>query len=161
MLKKILVAIGLGILPPTVAMATPYFRPLDVRHPQPVAGALLALEAPGESSAAALLPLLTHSPKDGCLLPDVVCEDWSPLAVGASMNAGRVTFDVAPIANVLPWMAAAGRAVIPSGWGGLRSVVDYNPAGDTLTFSAGPVWEYRQVTNKGYYRTFLGLALHF
>ncbi len=141
------------------AQAEPYFRPLDVRHPQPVAGALLAPEALGETSAAALLPIITHSPKDGCLLPSVVCEDWTPLAIGVSMNAGNATFDVAPLANVLPWMAAAAEAAMPPGW--TSSLGWLNDGGQAITFSAGPVWEYRQITNRGYFRIFTGLALHF
>ncbi len=143
------------------ASALPYFRPLDIAHPQPVVGALLAPENIGNTEAASLLPLITHSPKDGCLLPSIVCEDWTPLAIGASINAGNITFDVAPLANVLPWMQSAGKALIPSGWTGLRSIVDYDQTGDAISFSAGPVWEYKQLTNKGYFRIFTGLALHF
>lgn len=143
------------------AQATPYFRLLNLENLHPVAGALLAPENLGQSAAAALLPLLTHSPKDGCLLPSIVCEDWTPLAVGASVNAGKITFDVAPLANVLPWMQSLGRSIIPEGWATLRSLVEYNASGDAITFSAGPVWEYQQRTNKGYFRVFTGLALHF
>jgi hypothetical protein len=145
----------------TIASANPYFRIIDPKHPQPVAGALIAPEDLGQTSGATLLPLVTHSPNDGCLLPQIVCEDWSPLAIGASLNAGQVTFDVAPLANILPWMQSAGKAVIPSGWTTVRSIVDYDSTGDSITFSAGPVWEYQQRTNKGYFRVFTGLALHF
>jgi len=159
-MKKLALAVAL-ICFGSLAGAAPYFRPLDFSHPQPVVGALLAPEALGNTEGASLLPLLTHSPKDGCLLPSIVCEDWTPLAVGASMNAGKVTFDIAPLANVLPWMQSAGQAIVPTGWKTLRSVVDYDSSGDNLTFSAGPVWEYKQLTNKGYFRVFTGLALHF
>lgn len=152
---------GLLIFTPSFAFATPYFRLINPAHPQPVAGALLAPEALGQSAASALLPLLTHSPKDGCLLPSIVCEDWTPLAVGASINGGNITFDVAPLANILPWMQRAGQALVPSGWTAVREVVNYDPTGDAVTFSAGPVWEYQQRTNKGYFRIFTGLALHF
>ena len=157
-MTKIIAALFLVTAP---SFATPYFRPIDPSHPQPIVGALIDPVHLGQSSASSLLPIFTHSPKDGCLLPNIVCEDWSPLAVGASLNAGKITFDVAPLANVLPWMQSAGQAVIPVGWSALRSVVDYNPAGDAVTFSAGPVWEYRQLNNKGYFKVFTGLALHF
>lgn len=143
------------------ASASPYFRLVDYAHPQPVLGALIDPLATGKTSAASLLPLITHSPKDGCLLPSIVCEDWTPAAVGASMNSGKITVDVAPLANVLPWMQEAARAAIPRGWTAIRSVIDYDPSGDSVTFSAGPVWEYQQRTNKGYLRIFTGLALHF
>lgn len=145
----------------STANAAPYFRLLDPAHPRPVVGALIDPSALGQTESASLLPLITHSPADGCLFPTVLCEDWSPLSVGASMNAGKATFDVAPLANVLPWMKTAGQALVPQGWTVLRSVVDYNPSGDAVTFSAGPVWEYSQLNNHGYFKVFTGLALQF
>jgi hypothetical protein len=146
----------------SLAHAAPYFRPLDIRHPQPVAGALIDPRNLGQSEVASLLPLLTHSPKDGCLMPSIVCEDWTPLAVGASINAGQVTFAAGPLANVLPWMQRAGLAIVPERWTWARSVLDYGgDETDAVTFSAGPVWQYKQATNKGYFRIFTGLALHF
>lgn len=142
------------------AQASPYFRLIDPSHPQPVVGALLAPDNMGDTAAASLLPLVTHSPKDGCLFPKLVCEDWTPLAIGASVNAGKLTFDVAPLANVLPWVQAAAQAAMPEGY---NSPVGWlKPSeGQAVTFSAGPVWEYRQLTNKGYFRVFTGVALHF
>lgn len=154
--KFILLALCLSVS----ASAAPYFRPLDPSHIQPVFGALLAPEDMSKSEGASLLPLITHSPKDGCMLPSVVCEDWTPLAVGASMSAGKITLDVAPLANVLPWMVALAEAAMPPGWhSGLAWMIPAD--GQKVTFSAGPAWEYRQVTNKGYFRVFTGLALHF
>lgn len=158
MTKWIALLLALASVP---ASATPYFRPLDFAHPQPIVGALIDPTSLGQSSAASLLPIFTHSPKDGCLLPNIICEDWTPLAVGASMNAGKITFDVAPLANILPWMVSAGQAVVPSGWTALRSILDYSSVGDPITFSAGPVWEYSQLRNKGAFKLFTGLALHF
>lgn len=142
------------------ANASPYFRPLDFSHPQPIVGALIDPTNLGNSSAASLLPIFTHSPKDGCLMPKIVCEDWTPLAVGASLNAGKVTFDVAPLANVLPWMQNGLNAVVPDSWTATRKILASNPD-SSVTFSAGPVWEYSQLTNKGYFKFFSGLALHF
>lgn len=142
------------------AGATPYFRLVDPAHPQPVVGALVDPIHIGNSSAASLLPIFTHSTKDGCLLPSIVCEDWTPLAVGASLNAGKVTFDVAPLANVLPWFQSAALAVAPAKWTGLIKVL--SPSADqSVTFSFGPVWEYSQLANKGSFKLFSGLALHF
>jgi len=157
-MKSLLLA--LLVLAPA-AHATPYFRPIDPAHPQPVAGALIAPAALGDSSGAALLPIFTHSPKDGCLLPSIVCEDWTPLAVGASLNAGKITFDVAPLANVLPWMQNGLLAVTPASWAWAQKILAPAAGGEPVTFSAGPVWEYKQLTNKGYFRVFTGLALHF
>lgn len=155
------IIIALALLTSVPAFSNPYFRLIDPAHPAPVLGALVAPTDLGESEATSLLPLLTHSPKDGCLLPQIVCEDWTPAAVGASVNSGKITFAIAPLFNILPWMQSAGQAVIPTGWTTARSVVEYNSNGDLITFSAGPAWEYKQLTNKGYFRVFTGLALHF
>ena len=144
------------------AQASPYFRFIDLGHPQPVIGALVDPMNYKKTSASSLLPIFTHSPNDGCLLPSIVCEDWTPLALGAAVNEGNFTFDVAPLANVLPWMAAAGYALTPASWSGLRHI--FAPAVQPalpVTFSAGPVWEYQERTNKGYFKIFTGLALHF
>jgi hypothetical protein len=152
--------IALLLLSVAPASAAPYFRPLDFSHPQPIVGALIDPTNLGQSSAASLLPIFTHSPKDGCLLPNIVCEDWTPLALGASMNAGKVTFDVAPLANVLPWMQNGLNAVVPDSWTATRKLLASNPD-QSVTFSAGPVWEYSQLRNKGALKLFSGLALHF
>lgn len=142
------------------AQAVPYFRVLDYTHPKPVIGALLDPTALGNTEAASLLPLITHSPKDGCLLPAIVCEDWTPLAVGASMNAGKITLDVSPLANVLPWVQNAALAIVPVSWEGVQKVLSSN-VDHSVSFSAGPVWQYSQRTNKGYFKIFTGLALSF
>lgn len=148
------------LLAATRASALPYFRPLDFAHPQPLVGAAIDPTDLRQSRAVSLLPIFTHSPKDGCLLPSLVCEDWTPLAVGASLNSGKLTFDVAPLANVLPWMQTAAGAALPESWTAARRVlapVDGAP----VTFSAGPMWEYRQSTDKGYFLVVTALALHF
>ena len=142
------------------AVASPYFRPLDFSHSQPVVGALMDPTDLGNTEMASLLPIFTHSPKDGCLMPSIVCEDWSPLAVGVAVNAGKVTFDVGPIANVLPWMQAGALAVLPDSWTAARQFFQAGPTGP-VTFSGGPVWEYSQRTDKGYFKVFSGVALHF
>lgn len=157
-MNKLLIAAAL--LAASAAQAAPYFRPIDFAHPQPIAGALIDPTNLGQTSGAALLPLITHSPKDGCLLPSIVCEDWTPLAVGASLNAGKLTFDVAPLANVVPWMQNAAGAVVPDSWVVVRKLLSSNPD-SSVTFSSGPVWEYSQLRNKGYFKVFSGLALHF
>ena len=155
------------------AQAAPYFRVYGwdysahtfnlsaLSHPTLVAGALIDPTNLGNSSGASLLPLVTHSPSDGCILPGVVCEDWTPLAVGASLNAGKVTFDVAPLFNVFPWMVSALKSVTPANSKAAAMLQAAPSAGDPITFSAGPVWEYSQLNNKGYFKVFTGLALHF
>lgn len=152
MLKRILVAIGLGILPWTAALASPYFRLLDPSHPQPVIGALVDPYHTSQTEAATLLPLVTHDPKDGCILPALVCESWSPAAVGAAVNAGKFTFDYTPVFNVMPWMGNIIEAAFPG---------TYTREVSPVTISAGPVWEYQELTNKGYFKVFTGLSLNF
>lgn len=146
------------------AFSTPYFRPnrvfTDPAHPVLVSGALIDPISLNQTSGVALLPVFTHSPKDGCLLPSIVCESWSPLAVGASLNAGKITLDVAPIANVLPWLQNAAISITPAKWQGLINIL--TPAsGQTVTFSAGPCWQYSQLQNKGFFKVFAGLELNF
>lgn len=156
-MKRITLAL---MLLASVASATPYFRLIDPSHPQPVVGALVDPVHLGNTSAASLLPLVTHSPKDGCILPSIVCESWSPLAVGGSMNAGKLTFDVGPIANVMPWAQSAALAVVPAKWQSLVKVL--SPSADqSVTFSAGPMFEYSQANNHGYFKIFTGLQLSF
>jgi len=159
-MKKIALAI-LMVGPLTPAMASPYFRIAKFGNLHPVAGALLDVGDLKKSELAGLVPLVTHTPADGCMLPSIVCEDWTPFAVGGGMNAGYLTFEIAPLANVLPWMAAAALAAIPEKFDGARAI--FKPAQDqqAVTFSAGPVWEYQERTNKGYFKLFTGLALHF
>ncbi len=150
------------------AWASPYFRvygwdykakTLSVEafyHPQPVAGALINPADLRGSRMGALLPIVFHSPSDGCLLPQFVCEDWSPLAVGGSMNAGKLTFDTGPLFNILPWMVSGAQRLAPARF---QPLLANTPS--AVTFSAGPMWEYRQIENKGYFLVFTGLALHF
>jgi hypothetical protein len=152
-----LIAIGLLAM---VGMgnATPYFRPLDISHPQPVAGALFGTSGIQDTQTTGMLPLITHSPKDGYIL--IPNEDWTPLAVGVSANAGQFTFDIGPLFNILPWMQTLALEVIPDKYAQIRAILAPNP-GAPVTFSAGPVFQYQEATNKGYYKTFTGLALHF
>jgi hypothetical protein len=153
-MKKVL---ALLVLVPSMASASPYFRlnnPFD--HPVSVQGALIGID-PSQSEAAVLYPIVTHSPKDGCLISEI-CEDWTPLAIGGGMIAGKVSFEVAPLFNVLPWMQRAAASLIPDKFASVKSLLTPS-VGCPVTFSIGPTWEYQQSTNKGYYRTFTGLAL--
>lgn len=161
-MKKMLTAAL--VLMPKIALASmlglyPYFRPLDIYHPQPIGGALVDVEDVQKSEGTILLPLLTHSPKDGCMLPSIVCEDWTPLAIGASVFAGKWTVTGGPVFNVLPIVQIAALAVIPNSWAGMRGIVGSSIP--TVTFSAGPNLEYKEITNKGYFKIFTGVALHF
>lgn len=152
----------------STAKASPYFRIYgwdygshnlslsSMSHPKPVAGAFINPTNVGQTSGGALVPLVTHSPNDGCLLPSFVCEDWSPLAVGGSINAGKLTLDVSSLFNVFPWMLAGAKSIAP---GPMQPLLNMGPS--SVEFSAGPVWQYQQAQNKGYFLIFTGLALQF
>src|SRR5262249_45371407 len=129
-----------------------------LQHPYMIAGALIDPKTLKNTSGGSLLAVVHHSPKDGCLMPSIVCEDWAPVATGASMNAGKITFDVGPVFNVLPWMETEASSLLPDG--NVKSLIAPMP-NSPVTFSAGPMWEYQQLTNKGYFKVFTGLALQF
>lgn len=162
--KAVLISLLLSALPPARAFANPYFRPNPVfsnpAHPVMIAGALIDPASLKETSGGSLLPVLTHSPSDGCLLPNVVCESWTPLAVGGALSEGKLTLDMGPVANVLPWFQTAALAATPSSWQGLINILTPS-AGSSVTFSAGPIWEYSQLANHGYLKVFSGLQLNF
>ncbi len=63
-------------------------------------------------------------------------------------------------ASLLPWMQRGASALVPSSWEGTQKVLASNPD-QSVSFSAGPLWKFSQAMNKGYYRTFTGLALKF
>ena len=87
----------------TNAAAGPYFRLIDPEHVQRSAGAYVDPVNSGNTSAGTATALITHSVRDGgCLLPAVVCEDWSPLTVGFSVRAGHLDFNLGPVVNLTP-----------------------------------------------------------
>ena len=137
----------------SAASATPYFTPNPVftnpAHPITIQGALIDPLDLGGSRAAVLLPIFTAKAPGGV--------DWTPGAIGGSINAGKVTFDIAPLADVSPWVQSGLLAVVPASWAGVRSVLASHSG--SVSFSGGPVWEYRQANNKGYLMVFSGLAL--
>ena len=150
-MKKTICAILLAVASP--AFASPYFVPnpvfTDPAHPVTIQGALIDPRYLNGSRAAIFVPTFMAKGKLG--------EDWTPCAVGGSMNAGKVTFDIAPLANVAGWAQQGLLAVIPPTWAGVRSVLASQTG--SVSFSGGPVWEYRQRDNKGYFMVFSGLAL--
>lgn len=135
--------IGLVLLTSMLAVhaaATPYFRPADPANIQKIAGFAVDPVNPGKTSFVSEVALFTHDPKDGCLLPSVVCEDWTPFAIGPTYNAGRFAVVFGPVANLAPaakaGLLAALRAARPDQYPGLESVL--SPSKDGLTISFGP-----------------------
>lgn len=113
------------------AHASPYLRtPFTGGPTVHYEGVIIDPTAPGKTAAIFEVALITHDPKDGCLFPSIICEEWAPLANGLGINGGRVLWDLGPTVNVFPWMLT-GLAKVgysPSFW----------PAGSPVAFAFGP-----------------------
>jgi hypothetical protein len=162
--------LGLGAAPLPVAPKAqgPYFRPLDPLSPRLIAGAYLDAEDAGRSEAGTALALLTHSTEDGCLVPRLVCTDWTPLAAGVLSNGGKVKFAFGPafnLAPVLKGLALKGLNAVSKddSFRNLKSTLGSQPiTGPDATISVGPAWVVAPTENfKGYFRVFLGGELRF
>lgn len=101
-LFKMVVASWLAYLPMSMAQASPYFRLIDVSRPQVIAGAFYDPANGKGTQAGSAVALITHSPKDGCLLPAIVCEDWSPLIIGGTFTGPNKLFAIGPSFNLAP-----------------------------------------------------------
>ncbi len=117
------------LLVATQANAGPYFRPIDTSHVYQSVGASVDPKTPGQTCFISEIALITHSPKDGCLLPSIVCEDWSPLMIGPSYNAGRFAVVLGPVANVAPFVYAGISRVLG---------IDYKPSDTGTSIAFGP-----------------------
>lgn len=94
------------------ASATPYFRPIDPNHPQVGAGFLISPKDPIKTMAVSDLALITHSTKDGTIIPDnwqslIPPESWVPLQIGLGGSfTGSATIAPGMSANLAPIVAA-------------------------------------------------------
>lgn len=126
----------LGFLPDN------YFRPMGAQNWHKVVGASVDPITPGNSSFVTELAMWTHNPKDGCLLPSLVCETWSPLMIGPSYNAGKFAVVAGPVVNLAPKAKAGLRAVVnqfPDKWLWKQGTLDLLSQPDNgLTISFGP-----------------------
>ena len=166
-----------------------YLRFMDYRdgalHPAPLLGGFLAPDSiTTESEGGGMLPIITHSSRvdasghhvDGCLLPSIACEDWSPFAVGGSFRNGRGRVDIGPIINIFPVFQNAALALLgligSEKMPGLRSALNPTPTGGSsvdVRFTFAPVWEFDpfyqagsgHTNGHGYFRIFTGPQLLF
>ena len=99
-MKKIVCVIAIIVSMLGSAKSNPYFRLINLAKPQVSMGVYHNLKD-GSSPAGASLALITHSPADGCLIAGV-CDDWTPLAIGAT--TARNALSIGPSANILPFM---------------------------------------------------------
>ena len=141
------------------AFATPYVDLFDPAHPQPIVGAAFDFKKLGNTEALTLFPVAYHASSASCATVALDCIEWAA-AIGASFNAGKATFDAAPMMNVLPFMQSGLLLVTPASWEGLRAILEIAP-NQPVTFSLGPDWEYQQVSNKGYLKCVTAAAFHF
>lgn len=113
------------------AQASPYLRsPLAGGPVVHYEGVFIDPREPGRTTVGTELALLTHDPKDGCLLPSLVCMQWAPVATGLSVTGGRVLWNIGPTVNVFPWMIA-----------GLNLIgvdTSFAPPTSPLSFAVGP-----------------------
>jgi len=139
-MKKILCAIAITASLCVSAKASPYFRLIDIKHPQVSMGAYHNL-ADGASYAGGSLALITHSPADGCMIPGV-CTSWTPLSIGATTDRHSLTIGAS--ANILPIMRAVTSLALDvftpvTAFTNLKSFfADPKTGTPDITFAAGP-----------------------
>lgn len=173
-MKSILFSI-LTLIPlfgPRIALAGPYFRAIDLgdyRSLKPNTGALVDPTGKGANDAVGMLPLFSHSTEDGCLLPTIVCEDWSPLALGVGGNLRSDPYlAVGPSINILPVakgvaLASLNAATKAGDFASLKNSLKPAPKSSVdLAVAVGPTWVVKPSENwKGYFRLFFGGAWSF
>ncbi|MDE2020747.1 MAG: hypothetical protein KGJ13_10460 [Patescibacteria group bacterium] len=158
-MKKIVktIIIGLGLAEASVfyASASPYFRPLDISHPQVSAGAIWSLNGVKQSVGVTDLALITHSTHDGSIIPAslqkyVAPEDFVPLQVGAGGSfTGQAIINVGASVNVAPQIASLalaglGKSSSPTA-ATLEKVLSSPKSG--FSFAFGPSWYVLPVNN--------------
>lgn len=125
-----------------------YFSLLDLKSPQTTVEAVIYPNKLTGTQMGSFLNVVNHSTANGCLLPKVVCEDWSLLQIGGTFTGPNKIFGLGPQFNLLPFM-------------GLNSVV-HLPANIDLTGSAGPKWLVSPEERwKGYFAVTVGGSLKF
>lgn len=125
--------------------AAPYFRLLDLSRPQVSAGAFVDAEDPAMTSVGSVLAVVTHSPKDGCLLPRIACVDWTPLGVGYAGGGGHHRLTLGPSANLAPIIKnmlyqALLRFSDEDRYQGLKSTLRPLKSDTDLSVAFGPAW---------------------
>ena len=150
------------------ANAAPYFRIIDPLKPQISAGAFIDASDPGNSSVGSMLALVTHSTRDGCLMPSITCEDWVPFAVGFAEKNGKAIFAVGPSINLAPLaksLLLRGFNAVTDSWsyaGVKASLGSESLDRQDISVSFGPALAVAPLEAwKGYFRVFVGAAWKF
>ena len=147
-----------------------YFKAIDAAHPQTSMGAFSDLK--GHADAGGSLALITHSTKDGCIIPGV-CLDWTPLAIGGTLgkNLGGASIALGTSANLLPaveqGLLAIIKGVFPSDDSAvvLKKMLLPSVSGNPdIAVAIGPQWSYvlnNGIKGKGIVTLFYGAAWKF
>lgn len=93
------------LLLPSLSFATPYFRIIDVHHPEMSAGSVLDPVNIGQSQAVVVTSIIRHDAADGYLL--IPGEDWSLLDLGWAGSGTGSELVLGPSWNIAPILAAA------------------------------------------------------
>jgi hypothetical protein len=167
-MKKVLLAVVLLGLTRMVN-ANPYFRFLridDLGTYQPIGGSFVDPTGHSGPSDGGVMPLIYHSHQDGYLI--IPGEDWALLSIGGASGPRGKEVVISPfLFNIMQSAQYLGLKaltyVLPAAWA--QNVKTQLSAPVTsrvdLTSSVGPVWVYDPNSNKGYFRIFIGGALHF
>ena len=123
-----------------------YFRPIGHKNYHIYDGALFsARHGVDATQNVTVVALITHSGKDGTLLPkawDRYAADWTPLALGGAFGGRSANFNFGPIFNVAPPVANAAidllELVAPDKFANAKSFLrPPQKDGVDLTFSYG------------------------
>jgi len=100
------------LLSPAVCQAAPYFRPINFSHPEISAGFAIAPKDLESTTGITDLALITHSSKDGTIIPEALQKyvppiSWAPLTIGFGGSFRQeVVLDIGTSANVSPALAS-------------------------------------------------------
>jgi hypothetical protein len=165
-LKSILLALILAGCGSAPAFASPYFRVIgDVYSVENVA-VFNPNAGIGATQDAALVNVVTHSTKDGCLLPSIVCEDWSLLSVGGAFTGPNKLALFGSQYNLEPLFQAGAYGLLnaftpSSSLTALKSFLS-TPVSSAVTLSIGAFWGVSPEQNwKGYFLLTIGPKLTF
>lgn len=175
-MKTTLIAVVSALLLAAIPADAGYFRLIDPARPHKVVGAFIDPTDLDATSAGTAVALVTHSTSDGCFMPSVICEDWSPLMAGLSYNAGRFQFNAGPALNLTP---LAKRGILgmlnlltaDETISGVKSLLGSEPVnGPDVSVSFGPALAVTPIERgiilplnqwRGKFRVFAGAALKF
>jgi len=168
----------LVMLLPSLSLASPYFRMINPKHPQVAAGALFDPAGLGKTQAVTSLALVTHSTKDGSIIPEKLQpyfppESWTPLQIGGGGNGGEYVATIGASANFLPiaqkWaLHGIEKISKPESLTGLKEALV--PAAGSFSLAAGPAFAFVPIRGgvmlpvsewKGLFRWYGGAAWKF